>query len=83
MVGSQGTELDHAAYVSARFAWALTCLPVEVRRPVVAQLSAAGMSTRAIAPIVGTTQKTVVKDTQAARSQVIPQVSPDAEPEQF
>lgn len=77
--------LDYAsptAYVSERFAGALTRLPVEVRRPVVAQLSEAGMSTRAIAPIVGTTQKTVVKDTQAARSQVIPEVSPARESSQ-
>ncbi len=44
-------------------------------RPVVAQLSAAGMSTRAIAPVVGVTQKTVVKDSQAVR-EVIPEVSP-------
>lgn len=71
--------LDYAsptAYVSERFAGALTRLPVEVRRPVVAQLSAAGMSTRSIAPIVGTTHKTVVKDTQALRSQVVPEVPP-------
>lgn len=42
------------AYVEERFKGALTRLPREVRRPVVAELSAAGMSTRAIAPIVGT-----------------------------
>lgn len=42
----------------------------------------AGMSTRAIAPIVGTTHKTVVKDTQAIRSQLVPEVSPARESSQ-
>jgi len=37
-------------------------------------LSAQGMSTRAIAPTVGVTQKTIVKDRQ-----VIPEVSPETE----
>jgi len=41
------------------------------RREMVAVLSAEGMSTRAIAPIVGTTHKTIVKDLQ---SQVVPEV---------
>lgn len=57
--------LDYAsptAYVSERFAGTLTRLPVEVRRPVVAQLNAAGMSTRAIAPIVGVQHSAVAKD---------------------
>lgn len=62
--------LDYASptdYVSARFAGALTRLPVEVRRPVVAELSAAGMSTRAIAPVIGASNFTVSKDLQASR----------------
>lgn len=42
------------------------------RQEMVKALSAEGMSTRAIAPIVGVSQKTVVKD-----SQVIPKVSPE------
>jgi hypothetical protein len=41
------------------------------RRELVAYLSGEGMSTRAIAPIVGVTHKTVVKDTQ-----VVPEVPP-------
>lgn len=45
------------------------------RREIVGQLSDAGMSTRAIAPIVGMSQKTVVKDLQ-----VIPEVSPAPAP---
>lgn len=40
-------------YVSDRFATALTRLPRDIRKPIVMELSAAGMSTRAIAPIVG------------------------------
>ncbi|MCV7564988.1 hypothetical protein M3E78_005155 [Micrococcus luteus] len=63
------------AYVAERFAGALDRLSPEVRRPVVAQLSAAGMSTRAIAPVVGVTHKTVVKDSQAVR-EVVPEVPP-------
>lgn len=47
-------------------------LAAEVRRQLVGMLSQAGMSTRAIAPTVGVTQKTIVKDRQ-----VIPQVSPE------
>lgn len=66
------------AYVSERFSGALSRLPRDIRVPVVQELSAAGMSTRAIAPIVGTTQKTVVKDRQ-----VIPEVSPATGEEVF
>lgn len=53
------------AYVSERFAGALTRLSPDVRRPVVAQLSAAGMSTRAIAPVVGVTQRQVSTDVRS------------------
>ena len=62
------------AYVSERFSGALSRLSRDIRVPVVQELSAAGMSTRAIAPIVGTTHKTVVKDRQ-----VVPEVPPDAD----
>lgn len=48
-----------------------TGLAAEVRRQLVGMLSQAGMSTRAIAPTVGVTHKTVVKDTQ-----VVPEVPP-------
>ena len=50
------------AYVAERFAGALDRLSPEVHRPVVAQLSAAGMSTRAIAPVVGVTRQMVSHD---------------------
>lgn len=40
------------------------------------ELSDAGLSTRAIAPVVGVSHKTVVQDIQATR-QVIPEVSRD------
>lgn len=45
------------------------------RQEMVKVLSAEGMSTRAIAPIVGVSHKTVVKDGQANR-QVVPRVPP-------
>jgi hypothetical protein len=49
-------------YVSDRFGGALNRLPVDLRRPVVHELASAGMSTRAIAPVVGVDQATVVRD---------------------
>lgn len=67
------------AYVSERFAGSLARLSPDVRRPVVAQLSAAGMSTRQIAPVVGVTHKTVVKDSQSMR-EVVPEVPPAPTP---
>lgn len=68
-------------YVSDRFGGSLQRLGVDVRRAVVGELTAAGLSTRAIAPVVGVTQKTVVKDMQSLRAQVIPEVSPAETPE--
>jgi hypothetical protein len=59
------------AYIAERFGRGLSRLGADMRREVVRELSAAGLSTRAIAPVVGVSQKTVVKDTQ-----VIPEVSP-------
>lgn len=53
------------AYVSDRFGQALAGLGIEVRRAVVDELTEAGLSTRAIAPVVGTTHKTIVQDRQA------------------
>lgn len=61
------------AYVSDRFANAFQRLPLEVRRPVVAVLSGAGMSTRQIAPVMGIAQQTVSDD---QRSQVTGDRSP-------
>ena len=54
------------AYVSERFAGSLARLSPDVRRPVVAQLSAAGMSTRQIAPVVGVSVATAKRDAQVA-----------------
>lgn len=49
-------------YVSDRFGGALTNLGVDVRRAVVGELTQAGMSTRAIAPVVGVDHSTIVRD---------------------
>lgn len=68
---------SHGAYVSDRFGDSLAKLGVEMRREVVRELSDAGLSTRAIAPVFSVSQKTIVKDRQA--SEVIPEVSPEPE----
>lgn len=52
-------------YISARFGRALSGLPVEMRREAVRELTEAGMSTRAIAPIVDVTRQMVSKDRAA------------------
>lgn len=49
-------------YVSDRFGQALAGLGIEVRRAVVGELTAAGLSTRAIAPVVGVHFDTVARD---------------------
>lgn len=49
-------------YVRARFGNALSGLPVEMRREAVRELTEAGMSTRAIAPVVAVSNKTVHAD---------------------
>lgn len=49
-----------------------------MRRPIVAELSSAGMSTRAIAPIVGASQRTVVNDVGWSAGEQ--SCSPDREP---
>lgn len=54
-------------YVKDRFGGALTNLGIEVRREVVRELTSAGMSTRAIAPVVGTHFDTVASDAKASR----------------
>ena len=54
-------------YVSDRFGSALTNLGMEVRREVVRELTEAGLSTRAIAPVVGVSNFTVHSDQQAVR----------------
>ena len=55
-------------YVSECFGDALQHLGVEVRREVVRELSAAGLTTRAIAPVVGVSQKTVSRVIKASES---------------
>lgn len=61
-------------YVSDRFGGALNNLGIEVRREVVRELTDAGMSTRAIAPVVGVSNFTVSKD-QAAVMDLTPKSS--------
>jgi hypothetical protein len=60
------------AYLSDRFGKSLARLPIPVRRSAVAELTAAGLSTRAIAPVVGVSQQQVSKDVR----QVTPKASP-------
>jgi transposase len=64
-----------SAYVADRFDDSLSRLGVDMRREVVKELSAAGISTRAIAPVVGVAKSTVERDQQAA----VPQGTPDPE----
>lgn len=52
-------------YVSDRFGQSLAGLGVDVRRAVVGELTEAGLSTRAIAPVVGTHFTTVADDIKA------------------
>lgn len=65
-------------YVSDRFGGALNNLGIEVRREVVRELTTAGMSTRAIAPVVGVSVGTVHAD-QVFRSEQLTPVGPPAE----
>jgi len=73
------------AYVSERFSGSLGRLTPDVRRPIVGELSAAGMSTRAIAPIVGTGPTQVRNDLRQVRTECAPEspaspASPDPAP---
>lgn len=54
------------AYVSDRFGQSLANLGMDVRREVVRELTEAGMSTRAIAPVVGVGKSTVERDSQVS-----------------
>lgn len=62
------------AYIADRFGQSLQTLGVALRREFVHELSDAGLSTRAIAPVFGVTHKTIVKDRQ-----VVPPVPPERE----
>lgn len=65
------------AYMRDRFDGALANLSAAMRREIVHELSDAGMSTRAIAPIVGVSHKTVSVDL-AGVTDVTPASEPDA-----
>lgn len=65
-------------YVSKEFAGVLPRLGREPRRELVATLTETGMSTRAIAPIVGADHSTVVRD--IARGASAPPQTPSPEP---
>lgn len=56
------------AYVSDRFGGSLQRLGYEVRVSVVKELTAAGMSVRAISPVVGVSKSQVAKDAQVSSS---------------
>lgn len=60
-----------SAYIADRFGDALSGLSASLRREFVHELSEAGMSARAIAPVFGVTHKTIVQDRQ-----VVPPVPP-------
>lgn len=61
-----------SSYVSECFGDALTKLSVDVRRVVVAELSSAGMSLRAIAPVLGVTHPTVLADRRSGGKDLPP-----------
>lgn len=63
------------AYAADRFGDTLTRLGVEMRRDVVKELTAAGMSTRAIAPVVGVNNATVHRDLAAGVADATPEPS--------
>lgn len=72
------------AYVKDRFGDALAKLGAELRREVVRELSSAGLSTRAIAPVVSVSHKTVARDLESAPvsydtpAEVVPDLAVDA-----
>lgn len=68
-------------YVSERFSGSLKRLPLEVRRPVVKELSEAGMSTRSIAPVIGASRMAVQRDLDSGvtHRDTSPAPKPDAE----
>ncbi len=59
-------------YVSDRFGQSLAGLGVDVRRAVVGELTQAGLSTRAIAPVVGASHMTVKRDLELGVTRVTP-----------
>ncbi|ROS28873.1 hypothetical protein EDF22_0604 [Rathayibacter sp. PhB127] len=72
---------SHGAYVSDRFGDSLAKLGVDMRREVVRELTEAGLSQRAIAPVFGVSQPMIAKDVRAIEaSEVITRLSPADEP---
>ena len=65
------------AYVADRFGGSLQRLGVEVRRAVVGELTAAGMSSRAIAPVVGVSHATVQTDVRSGGKPFPPANAPE------
>lgn len=63
-------------YLHAEFDGLLSNLDVAERRLAVKEMSALGLSSRAIAPVLGVSHKTVVKD-----NQVVPEVPPAESPQ--
>lgn len=59
-------------YVADRFGGSLQRLGVEVRREVVRELTEAGMSTRAVAPVVGISHTQVQRDIRASGGTHVP-----------
>ena len=57
---------SHGAYVADRFGDSLAKLGVDLRREIVRELTDAGLSIRAIAPVVGSSFKTVARDLEEA-----------------
>lgn len=68
-------------YVADRFGGSLGKLGVEIRREVVRELTDAGMSTRAIAPVVGVSDRTAAYD--AARVQPCTPEAPEESPDRL
>jgi hypothetical protein len=60
-------------YLSTRFGNALERLPLVMRREAVRELTAAGLSTRAIAPVVGVSHMTAARDLAAGVTDVTPE----------
>jgi hypothetical protein len=67
-----------SSYISDRFGGSLAKLGLDVRREVVRELSDAGMSSRAIAPVVGTTDRQVRRDIQVGHASHLTQTSEPA-----
>lgn len=68
-------------YVADRFGQSLAGLGIEVRRAVVGELMQAGLSTRAIARVVGASRMAVQRDRDAGVTTVTPDPEPIPTPE--